>query len=1261
MPEPSRNAPCPCGSGKKYKRCCIDKPRIASLLPVNTFKPLFENADKQIPPLCNKYNSKELLKLFSLLQLQAQNHDKVVRLELIITNTINSINSIDKPIDFEELKADILAQCPRHHYEDPAEEFFTENIVFANGNNVVYPGISANGTEIVQDLINAITSKNNLQEQFIIEVTAGVLFLLFIHNRIAQKLGHSHREYEAVEKDELSFPSFENLSQQINYFSFTFNDIKVICDELNIPYNTIDQFVFLYNNQKINFIDPDKNPLLQKPFVFIDNEFILVLPTAELICINEFILTCAIKHKCLDLLIKIYGDYGVDEIYPMAGKMSWKPVKFSFTDIGESPKAFLLKESLWQFDIDKLAYITTLVEKPENNPADIEGIKTFSDQFTNRVKSTAAKISLKDPDSKIFLVNFTLKSRILGYIGLLLGKIENIEQQIHFNPVELQALTHNWKFDRLTLWKYAKYLDLAHDKIKFAPYNTHLSIFDWYKRNDESFFDSDKQSFDTAFFDFLIEGDVRRKGINKLDKIGIPIKIGDQFGYLQCIRKEEYYPVYISQEIHFGHIRNCLLKYTCPIWLSPVKERDFKADLYMNAILYWMNELHDYAGEYISKLGKLPVSIMIELDDSFYNLDSLDSFEKTEPLFKYKIDPRERQISVVLPIQLVHFLSTSNNLGEKYLMTFLMDMLGDLMKALKVGDRLPIEQRDQMIDTAIPLGNKKMITVSTGDKDLKIADIDIGKSRKIPDADISYLLENQVVWLDYTVKIPEIIPTRKEKVKLLNDLVSLHFRAVVKEISEYDSVPFLLFLMKRHESLIQKRAFRKLTYPVKLSCYGKYYDVRSEFHQSEKELIESNLAMRVLIEFTASVMSTGTKKASDDEVDMLLARIIELVNYGAISDEITFELQDPEIGLLPSGRIGISKRFENNTLKGFQQNVYNEEFDSYTEDFDLFFQKYPSPDTKEKPNAYFTKCNEIFKKEWGIALFDIDSICHAIASELFFRKKSVDLMKLEDLYKMLMERSDLTRDEITSFIKQLTFIKRDDILKPPDGYEKWEVYPWRYNRRLSYLIKPLINIIIKEQTFFLISVRHLIMVSENLLALFFEGTLKVSSANKEVLQLIADRNRIKGKQYRNEVYKWLTSETGLLVYEYEIKIKSKGFFKSVADKGDIDILAIDKIKKIIYSIECKNTSQAKIAYDFKAEIDNYLGSAGKEGLIQKHINRDTWLNDNKTQVIVKLGLTEDYTIQSLVISKNILPLKYLRTTAMPIFSFYDIKSGNGPF
>lgn len=33
MPKPGRNDPCPCGSGKKYKHCCLEKDRAAELAP----------------------------------------------------------------------------------------------------------------------------------------------------------------------------------------------------------------------------------------------------------------------------------------------------------------------------------------------------------------------------------------------------------------------------------------------------------------------------------------------------------------------------------------------------------------------------------------------------------------------------------------------------------------------------------------------------------------------------------------------------------------------------------------------------------------------------------------------------------------------------------------------------------------------------------------------------------------------------------------------------------------------------------------------------------------------------------------------------------------------------------------------------------------------------------------------------------------------------------------------------------------------------
>lgn len=112
--------------------------------------------------------------------------------------------------------------------------------------------------------------------------------------------------------------------------------------------------------------------------------------------------------------------------------------------------------------------------------------------------------------------------------------------------------------------------------------------------------------------------------------------------------------------------------------------------------------------------------------------------------------------------------------------------------------------------------------------------------------------------------------------------------------------------------------------------------------------------------------------------------------------------------------------------------------------------------------------------------------------------------------------------------------------------------------------------------------------------------------------------------------------------------------------GDIDILSIDYDRKIVYSIECKNTNQSKVPYEFHLEIINYLGGAEKIGLIQKHINRDTWLQENRDQIFQKLKLNPDFKIMSLVISNHVLPAAFLRSIPISLISFHELKKNGLP-
>lgn len=202
MSKIGRNETCPCGSGKKHKKCCRNK-QIPSSTESGKNSNSFENFIK-------KNNSSALLKFFSLLQVLPQNHEKIVRLEDIQTTIISNLNDLKSKIDLTALKKSIDENFSNDYREDPSESCFTENIMFLNGNNIVFTGINHNATDIIQNLIRIIFHiQNDFDENLKKEVSEGLLFMLFIHDEIARGLKYKRNIYEVRIDDSITFPSNE--------------------------------------------------------------------------------------------------------------------------------------------------------------------------------------------------------------------------------------------------------------------------------------------------------------------------------------------------------------------------------------------------------------------------------------------------------------------------------------------------------------------------------------------------------------------------------------------------------------------------------------------------------------------------------------------------------------------------------------------------------------------------------------------------------------------------------------------------------------------------------------------------------------------------------------------------------------------------------------------------------------------------------------------------------------------------------------------
>jgi hypothetical protein len=140
------------------------------------------------------------------------------------------------------------------------------------------------------------------------------------------------------------------------------------------------------------------------------------------------------------------------------------------------------------------------------------------------------------------------------------------------------------------------------------------------------------------------------------------------------------------------------------------------------------------------------------------------------------------------------------------------------------------------------------------------------------------------------------------------------------------------------------------------------------------------------------------------------------------------------------------------------------------------------------------------------------------------------------------------------------------------------------------------------------------------------------------------------------VKEWFQKQEGFRTIEDEVTIKQKGHIEAEKDYGDIDILTIDEQGKIIYSLECKNTEQAKNIHEMKGELDKYIGRKKGEGLIIHHVDRDGFIQNNKKKLANLITNPGEYKIVSIIVTSEDLPLIYIQDRLpLPFISFPMLK------
>ena len=461
-------------------------------------------------------------------------------------------------------------------------------------------------------------------------------------------------------------------------------------------------------------------------------------------------------------------------------------------------------------------------------------------------------------------------------------------------------------------------------------------------------------------------------------------------------------------------------------------------------------------------------------------------------------------------------------------------------------------------------------------------------------------------------------------VKILNTGVSFIFEKLEKLVASLSSKYLLEFLIGHHEAIVTERAFRQINIPTQLACFMDSEELTKQLVEHMPKLAEAATACRFLIEYVAAKPPSGIRPISMSVYDELMAIALEIISRGTQSDLAQYNLFDVQLSMLPSGRLGINLddlSLIQNAFLGFRS---REEIDDATQHFDYWWRPRPDPNPDNRP-LHIKIFDQAFYDEFGFPLLDLSLFVSSLGD------LSIDIndpqqfktIEMENLVEYIEKETKWDREKIVQMIDFVSLYPRESFLTQPKPFTPADIYPWRMGRGLSYMRRPIIQMVTDGKIYAGWGVRHLFASFEYILQMATRGGLQQKYQSKSMQEWLGKERRKDGFDFNEKVYKAVSAITNDVIVGKGIKkfgsvrIENLGY-----ELGDIDVLVILPTIKTIWLIECKNLEIARTPNEMRSEIEElFIDSQKGLSAVSKHLRRKKWVWENLDQVLSAYNLT----------------------------------------
>jgi hypothetical protein len=280
-----------------------------------------------------------------------------------------------------------------------------------------------------------------------------------------------------------------------------------------------------------------------------------------------------------------------------------------------------------------------------------------------------------------------------------------------------------------------------------------------------------------------------------------------------------------------------------------------------------------------------------------------------------------------------------------------------------------------------------------------------------------------------------------------------------------------------------------------------------------------------------------------------------------------------------------------------------------------------------------------FKAEFGLTpdetvdglseLMDLAVECNSVVVET----------TLGNLRERLLRRG-LSPDICHAFVKTFGLFHRPAWDQPPAGFYHKDLFPWKYRRRLSAVVRPLLIFGDHEDDKVLYGVGALGQSFQYLMGRTERGQLPETFFISEAMRIYWGAvNDKRGHEFASSVAELLREEGWEA--RNEVQMTELGAPKEL---GDIDVLAWKPTGEVLI-IECKRLQFARTVAEI-AEICRRFRGQAKDDL-DKHVQRVKWVMENPLTLERIVGFRPDHDrIDAKLVTNTDVIMMYL--TSLPI-------------